>query len=225
MTSRISDTQTFLFTRIPQAITKTWKTDIVNAVSKDKVPGIGRYHENSIINMIELTVEFNDQLTTPPETFGSQSDSDDSHISVWQEARKDWASLESAINNEISLFIERASQRAQKRDVTTVDALIDTHTEYEMPRARVTPSSRDDCYSQASGMSHRKKRLETIIEYPTSNAPTVTPHDSVSSFDRSELRTMMDEMLKSHKSKKKHSKSRGSTVIRYLAEPGLQGRR
>lgn len=218
--STITDTQSFLFTRIPSAIKKVWHPEVLNTSTKLKAASPGRNHEDSVIQRIELSVHFHDFLTETPNELDSSTDAEKDRIEVWQEARRDWTSLEAAINEEICTFVARAVKRASQNKVTTVDSLTRTKTEFvldkpvEIPAQSTMPATTPEAATLSS-----ESRVRTIVDYPTIHNESIHPSDSVSVLNRRDGRF---ESNRSHKSS--HSRSKGKQsdrigFLRYLAEP------
>jgi hypothetical protein len=131
MTTKVPNTHTNVFTRIPKTLKKTWRTEIL-AVDKNEI-AVQRdsKHEFSILDSVELNVKFNELLIDGETKLDRISDKSFDAITVWQEARKDWASLEVAVESIIDEFITRARDRALSNGTKSIDVLTDVQTSTE----------------------------------------------------------------------------------------------
>jgi len=128
MAAKVPNTHTSIFTNIPKKLTKTWRSEALDLESNSITAERADTHEMSIIDEIQLCVKFNSLITASTDTLDRIADTEFDAISVWQEARRDWADLEKSIETTVAEFIARSRERAAKSNIKSVDILTDVRT-------------------------------------------------------------------------------------------------
>jgi len=187
----IPDAHTSIFTQIPQTITKTWSTKTVSAITCDPVDKIGLKHCDAMITSISLEVNFNPMLVDEDPILNENADAGSSLISVWQEARRDWASLEAALTTTISEFNERINNRCKETRVSTVDLMTKTSTQYRIKK-RNSSNTNPRMTSETNEWDGVRVMNENCNR--TGNVMTIKPDDSMSNIDLKDLQNALSQL-------------------------------
>lgn len=199
----IPDTHAAIFTQIPKSITKTWTPKTISVSSSNCVATPSSKHCESIVTEIKLCVEFNQECVSRNDDLDENTDSTSSFIGVWQETRRDWASLERAVASAVEEFNNRSKERATESKLVTVDCLERTKTEFVIPttqRTQVEPN-RSQTQHNTGGASTVSAR---------SKVETLYPLDSASNLDNGDIRRFIQN-LRAPQSKGKARASRNSS--------------
>jgi hypothetical protein len=196
----VSNTHTQIFTRIPKRIEKTWTTTPVSVQTSVKVPSASHRHEHSILNGISLIADFNELLNLAEETLTDETDKKCDRIQAWQEARKDWVALESAIEAAVNTFVERARMRSASNNMLTVDVLANKKSKFVLHRERL--ESIDEDVKVESVQPAYSTRAHTVVD---SGAMTIRPGDSVSAIGTESIEHMIQTALQSMMNKSRSS--------------------
>lgn len=139
--SSVPNTHAAVFTAIPDSITKTWRPETLDVKSSKITDGRGKLHEMSVIQEVSLLVKFNDQISAASSLLDRSTDNEFDRIGIWQEARKDWAALEKAIEDTVQSFIKRSRERSATTKVDSIDVLTSvlTRTSLDDPSATLPP--------------------------------------------------------------------------------------
>jgi len=216
----ITNTQAGIFTRIPSKITRNWSTRVVHAFTGKDAQVPGRNHQNSIVNAVTLTVEYNPHLLDVPTEFTDADDDGNTQLDLWQEARKDWAALENAITVVVNDFAKRAANRVEKGQMATMDILGKTTTKYSMDDNEVAER---DC-DKPNDVNRSGAEVETIIdESPPlrrvdySNS-TVLAADSASQYNSTDIDKLARRIARMHSNQRPHKDSTLAKFGRSLHE-------
>jgi hypothetical protein len=171
MMSTPTNTHAGLFTLIPKRIKKKWSPKVYNFSTKSIIPAPALRHESSIITGVTLEVTFDETLTSVRDVFTDDDDAAADQTAAWNEARKDWIALDTAIEGVLTSFAERLTRRADEHRVTTGDVLTSRRTVV----VRATSEDKENPPSDAPPVS-KNAYAETEI----STARTVKPSDSFS---------------------------------------------
>lgn len=175
----IPNSHTRMFTRVPNSVTKEWTTKCISLANKQELDHETNNHEESLINSIKLNVEFNSVLQHDTDTVDDDDDSTAHLIDGWQEARKEWAELESSLEDAIKHFTDRHWTRAVDQRTKSIDILNKSRTSYK-------------CNTVDKTNSHSLCQLR-VNDKPTScgNKPrTIHPSESASSVSVNSRHTL-----------------------------------
>lgn len=198
----LSNTHAWLFTNIPAHIKKTWATATIDTKTGQKAEKSNKHHEQSIIQSVELTVKYNEDLLTNETTFDLKSDLQNDHIDAWREAQNDWIVLDRAIKEAILTFVQRSADRMKEKPQSTFEGLVKVTTEdltnYKSPS--VSSGQEATLYERAALKPMNPRRAPTVMTLHDDDR-TIVPHDSISTVSKDDIAAYIRAQLTGSKSR------------------------
>jgi len=197
----VPDSHTQIFTRIPEAIDKTWSTYTKRCVASGAMAEPSDKHAGSLIKSIGLRVEFDSQLVSTPDTFDESDDIESEMIRGWQDVRRSWALIERAVASAVLELSRDQVRRAEEQGMKTIDILgrVQTRPTYaptESPAVR--PILRQAGAPSNLGSTLTTRRVQTI--HPNESASTTQPGVD-------DLRSLLERFGVSQSSRSKRARS------------------
>jgi hypothetical protein len=197
----IPDTHTILFTQIPEIVERKWSLRDVDVQSNSVATEQANKHADALIVGVQLTVEFNQSINDDPQIVDESFDREEDRIQVWQESRKSYAAIESAIADVIKELVIKTANDARDSGMRTASVLTRTNTTV---RRRERRQSRE--WSNANLTSN--DRVSTIL---SSRTNTIRPDESASM-----LPIRQKNSAASDKRKRSNNKGNSSRVRRFF---------
>jgi len=203
----IPDSHAVMFTRIPDGILKQWTT-VSKGCSDGSLATASKYkHASALISNVAISVEFNRDRMFDRECLSEHDDAHDGKIAIWQEARRNWDALETAISDAIAVINQSLISAAAENEMRTVEVLQKVATTPTfIPKPQLSSREYRDYGSRKSTDSSQVRTLHTNS--------TITPADSVSRVSGSYMRKMLGSITEEGRHHKHNSKTPKLETVR-----------
>lgn len=123
MSAVLPDSHTAIFTRVPRVVEKEWSLKTKNADTEEPVSGKSGRHAESLLASINLRVVFNRDILEDPDIIDESFDEKEDRIGVWQQVRREFADLETALAEAIATIRSNALDDARENGMKSIDLL------------------------------------------------------------------------------------------------------
>lgn len=188
-----------IFTQVPERVVRSWGTIARLVETNEPVAEDFTQTLHSPIRSVKVEIAFADlRNTSTDRQFDLTDDLADDRIACWQQTRKFYAEIETAVNNVVASFTDSLQQEARKSKQRAAQALIrERTTVYPWRATHPFPSP-------------------ARLNVQTTRAPsTILPSDSVTTItDRSPSR----KSEKKHKQQRATQPSTAKSLLSYISK-------
>jgi hypothetical protein len=209
----IPDSHTAVFTRIPESLEKRWSLKTRQCLDGALTDESKSKHCSAMVKFVSISVEFNTDLFNSIHELDENDDTNDELIQVWQSVRRDWAKLESAVNNAIREITEKQMSSAIENHMKSIDTLTKTQTIPRYCDPRVNPPS---ILKESRNYERPNRHQGSTI----SRVKTILPDESASVLQPDQMRQILNTMMSrnnqsnSGRRSEKRDKSRSFETVR-----------
>lgn len=212
----LSNTEAFAFTQLPSVITKRWTRCSVAPETLHECE-ISSTHRSSMINSIELVMDFDDLSDWYRTNCTAADDKDEDAILTWREHRQLWTDIENAVSNTVDAYIKDIRERSRVMKNRSFDAPVLTRTKIVPRTTSVNPASASNKrHSRTNSSSRSTASLRTGIRPNDSASAVVFDMSEIQSIIQREIRSRESDKCKSAHKKKKHG-SKSMSLLSYAA--------